>query len=338
MCVCVFITISLLSHWLLLLLLREKMKPIQARVSTALADLKTLYALSSRKLQTLMTEMERDISGGTRLNTSADGTGDAAEEESSQTMAIVSSGCDMWLSIRAYKSSVIELSHNLQLLHIRESKLCEQKRNITQRLRLLFVATMQLFVHERSRIFMDSAEYLERRKQVELMKQKRGQSAKAKVSEESVNESEVENTYVPVKSVPAPNDSSALALPNGSGQILMQSIMQITTLENARSYGKDKTERRGSFLGGMLGASSESGPTDLMSAKVVATTDGILHIFLMEGSHASSSQVSDKPYKSLVLEVSASIHYTVYYLSDVINVNDIRIAILFNKLNQREVA
>jgi hypothetical protein len=279
------------------------MKPIQARVAAAVADLKTSYSVSSRKLQALMTDMERDISGGTRLPVLGDNSEDkAGDEQSLATASHAICGSDMWLSIRAYKSAVIELSHNIQLLHIRESKLREQKRTVTQRLKLLFVATTQLFVHERSRIFTDSAEYLENKKR-EVMQLKLSQSAKAPPVEAVSDTNGEQASSVSGKTAAATQDNSASALPNGSGQILMQSIMQITTLENARSYGKEKSDRRGSFLGGMLGAVSESVPTDLISAKVVATTDGLLHIFLMEGAQQSSSQLADKPYRSLILEV-----------------------------------
>ena len=300
---------------------------MEARIAAALTQLRAAYSLSVRKLRRHMLDLELDLSGGSSLDMDSVSEHQADDQSLSEQAtemvapaALENGTVDMWLSIRAYKSAVVELSHVIQLLHIRESKLRDMKRNVRQSLKVLFVATMQLFVHERSRICSESAEFLQRKKS-EVLRMKLG-SSDPNPCASPLTETAEQTSSASVKAeeggaetvqMQMPVESSASAvLPTGNGQILMQSIMQITTLENAhriQAQGKDKPpERRGSssFLGGMLGGAAEdSKMSDLMSAKVVVTADGLLHVFLLEGAHQSSSKdkTSDKPYKSLLLEV-----------------------------------
>jgi hypothetical protein len=231
---------------------------------------------------------------------------------------------DMWLCIRLYRYAVIDYIQQIRILQ-KTSMMCNQlKKALASRIRMLFVVTMQLFSHERVRVWHDSSEYLnnmcenmvswnsklsEHMKISQKIKEEsktilqgfinKGSSTSADSEALStVSTTDVENAIDKMESMTIPglqrgksnNDSD---LPNGNDLIIMQSIMQLISIEDAIRFRdiNNSTSRE----------TTQDIMSNIHSVKVMATTDGILHIFKLESK--SNVKQDNTPYKSLLLKV-----------------------------------
>lgn len=344
------------------------MKPLEQKVSDAVNGIKYAYHGAVLRSQAIINDINLRISGSRHIRSIS-----GAQQQSvadSEEMASVRRGMesndsnsvemeDMWLCNRYYRQAVVELSHYLQAYRTKCHKFTEEKNLLGQKIKVLFVATMQLYCHERSRIFLESVDYLKKVKnnmmewntQTDLAqhhvtnpKEKADALSSTKLSHEGdgvvIKEEDQKSTDRTIDAINTTLDAleqtsnavtllSSLkletplaSLPNCSEQILIQSIMQYTPLDMANkilSYMKDDQKKGSGRRPSLLDESSSSStsppgdkdtyvPTlsDFVSVKVVATADGILHLFPLEEKKSSSrSGDFNKPFKSLKIEVSS---------------------------------
>jgi hypothetical protein len=356
------------------------MKPLEQKISDAVNGIKYAYRGAVLRSQAIINDINLRISGSRHIRSISGAQQQSAAD--SEEMASVRKGMesnemnavemeDMWLCNRYYRQAVVELSHYLQAYRTKCHKFTEEKNLLGQKIKVLFVATMQLYCHERSRIFLESVDYLKKVKtnmmewntQTDLSQHhvmvprgqgKGGETSDALSSTKGSLEGdgdgagggggtkEEEDQKSTDRTIDAINttldaleqtsnavtllsslklETPLASLPNCSEQILIQSIMQYTPLDMANkilSYMKDDQKkgsgRRPSLLDDASSATASSGdrgeayvPTlsDFISVKVVATADGILHLFPLEEKKSSArSGDFNKPFKSLKIEVT----------------------------------
>jgi hypothetical protein len=357
------------------------MKPLEQRISETVRAIKFAYHCAVLRSQAISSDINLRISGShhlrsiTHLPDPADdsffnrkGSTDSTSDSATAT-TFSPDHEDMWLCTRYYRQAVVELSHHLQAHRHKVSHFNEEKNILSNKIKLLFVATMQLYCHERSRIFLESVDYLKKVKgkmmdwnsetDLRLKSPPSNRSHKHSLSvgdregggEGGDGSSAVTGNDRPtsIETIDAINttldvleqtsnavdilaslklETPLASLPNCSEQILIQSIMQYTSLDTANKIlssmkedqkkgGGGSSGRRASLLddppsssGGGGGGGQSDGQqhvpsfADFISVKVIATADGLLHLFpLEEKKSASRSGDFSKPFRSLKIEV-----------------------------------
>jgi hypothetical protein len=330
------------------------MKPLEQKISEAVRAIKFAYHGAVLRSQAISSDINLRISGSRHLRSISHSEADRSSDEylfvrkgSEANEANVELD-DMWLCNRFYRQAVVELSHHLQSYRLQCQRLTEEKNSLGNKIKLLFVATMQLYCHERSRIFLESVDYLKKVRgnmmtwntetdmslsQTQSRMRPPASSVAGsgvdRVASTSIETIDAINTTLDVLEQTS-NAVDILAslkletplasLPNCSEQILLQSIMQFTTLETANKIlssmkddQKKGTGRRPSLLDDPSQTLSSSADqqqhvpsfADFISVKVIATADGLLHLFPLEEKKSTSrSGDFSKPFRSLKIEVS----------------------------------
>lgn len=334
------------------------MKPLEQKVTDAVIAIKYAYHGAVLRSQAIINDINLRISGSRHVRSITHGDDDdeanlVRKGMESNEMTIEME--DMWICNRYYRQAVVELSHYLQTYRTKCHQFTEEKNILGQKIKVLFVATMQLYCHERGRIFMESVDYLKKVKTnmmewntqsdlstMRLMSGKQPEKASPTGGEseglEEINDltaaaTSSDRSYQAIDAINTTLDvleqsSNAMdilsslkletplaSLPNCSEQILLQSIMQYTTLDTANkilSSMKDDQKkgmnRRPSLLDDSQGQSQElpylPSLEDFTSVKVIVTADGILHLFPLEEKKSSRSGDFNKPFRSIKLEVN----------------------------------
>eukprot|EP00603_Paraphysomonas_imperforata_P002897 CAMPEP_0114415540 /NCGR_PEP_ID=MMETSP0103-20121206/1962_1 /TAXON_ID=37642 ORGANISM="Paraphysomonas imperforata, Strain PA2" /NCGR_SAMPLE_ID=MMETSP0103 /ASSEMBLY_ACC=CAM_ASM_000201 /LENGTH=888 /DNA_ID=CAMNT_0001583727 /DNA_START=55 /DNA_END=2721 /DNA_ORIENTATION=- len=199
---------------------------------------------------------------------------------------------DMWTCMKSYRKNVIRLGNELSLLGLTAQKCVSKEKDYARAVRHLFLASAQVLSHEKARICMEMGEIMnnERKHFVSL------------AAEQEKHQAELEggNSNVPCGS---PSRDATLIytpateLPKFHNQILLMSIMQYTTLAEAKRVNQLENDPNSPKP-----VSKEA----VLSIKAVVTTDGVLHIFLLEEKDKSTAKKTknneDTPFRSLLLE------------------------------------
>lgn len=333
------------------------MKPLEQKVTDAVVSIKYAYHGAVLRSQAIINDINLRISGSRHVRSithSLDEANLVRKGIDSNDMTVEME--DMWICNRFYRQAVVELSHYLQTYRTKCHKFTEEKNLVGQKIKVLFVATMQLYCHERSRIFMESVDYLKKVKTnmmdwntqsdlstMRLMSgrspEKRAQKATFAEEDEDPDSHDTDRSYQAIDAINTTLDvleqtSNAVdilsslkletplaSLPNCSEQILLQSIMQYTSLEMANkivSYMKDDHKKGGSSrLPSLLDDPSGNGNSskneqqqyvpsldDFTSVKVIVTADGILHLFPLEEKKSTRSGDFNRPFRSIKIEVT----------------------------------
>lgn len=253
---------------------------------------------------------------------------------------------DMWLSIRKYRFSIIEYIQQMNLLH-RTSMICNKLRQtLASRIRMLFVVTMQLFSHERIRMWSESGEFLKSRcdniiqwnaKLAETLKISMRVKENASPDQldslaSSTDEGEGYDLMLPFKVIitdwcvgalvgddtivselekvldstdsmspltnsPSTGDATTppasliatSALPTGSNLVSLQSIMQMVSSEDAQQILDESKSMQ----------AKQDAISSMVAVKVMATTDGVMHIFVVD----NGTKRDVNPFKSILFKV-----------------------------------
>mmetsp|Transcript_8422 Transcript_8422/g.12541 ORF Transcript_8422/g.12541 Transcript_8422/m.12541 type:complete len:796 (+) Transcript_8422:25-2412(+) len=260
---------------------RDKLRPNELRVKTALETLRSVYRMANKKGRAAMAAMDQRISGGRKEKQ------DQQEvEEATAAASDEESASDVWLCIRTYRQAVVDLSQGTSTLRSNRATFRDRREALQQRVRLVLVGTMQLFAHERARVMGEAAEVL--LKQRSTVVDWNASNMKQAVAYSPTGDTETSGQEVKPEIAPI-----GASLPSGNDQILLQAMMQYTTLEKASKMLSYTAEKRPSD------PEELSLCCDLVSVKVVATADGVMHVFNVDGKKSSSDT---PPIRSVRLE------------------------------------
>ena len=187
---------------------------------------------------------------------------------------------DMWICMKSYRKNVISLGNELSLLGLAAQKCTKKEKEYGQSIRHMFIASAQVLSHEKARICMEMGEIMN--KDIKHFVSQVAEEQKQQVEENQSNQDS--KPYGDATLVFTP----ATELPKFHNQILLMSIMQYSTLADARRVkNNDSSNKQG-----------------ILSIKAVVTTDGVLHIFLLEDKEKKKgkNKEDDTPYRSLLLE------------------------------------
>ena len=199
---------------------------------------------------------------------------------------------DMWTCMKDYRKNVISLGNELSLLGLTAQKCVSKEKEYARAVRHLFLASAQVMSHEKARICMEMGEIMNNERKHFVSQASEQEKQQADIEEAESNAplgspgKDATLIYTP-----------ATELPKFHNQILLMSIMQYSTLSEAK---------RISQLENAPGNTKPVPKDGILSIKAVVTTDGVLHIFLLEDKDKSVGKKTksndDVPFRSLLLE------------------------------------